>query len=198
MQAATDLLPMLAEYRHGDRILDAGCAGGHFFHTLRMLDPNGLRYLGIDLAASYLAAAPSDLRGNLVCADLTAIPLQNQAMTWTVCSNVLPHVPPDLFGPLLRELIRVTSKRVICRLFLAEQTYIVRVGGPTGPFHNLYSHADVQASLGDHISFKVVPHAMQPFDNRAVGGAALMSDGRQISGALLLNSVYLVIDAIPS
>jgi len=196
MQAATDILPLLAEYQTGDIVLDAGCAGGHFYHTLRNLDTGRLRYIGLDLAATYLASAPAEIRGSLGCADLTAIPLDDNAVTWTICSNVLPHVPPELVPRILHELVRVTAKRVICRLFLAEQTYIVRVGGAAGPFHNIYSREFLQASLGDAIGFHIVPHTMKPFNNQAVGGA-MMADGRQISGALLLNSVYLVIEAQP-
>jgi SAM-dependent methyltransferase len=97
---------LLAEARHGERVLDLGCGAGRFVAALRA---HGARPIGVELSGRALERAArvapgADLR--LVEPD-GSLPLGHGSVDLVWCSEVLEHVPD--VGQLLTETRRVLA-----------------------------------------------------------------------------------------
>lgn len=97
----------LDRYVVGHTVLDAGCAGGAYSEYLRS---KGFDVLGVDRMPEFLDCVPGDRRAFYRQADITDLPFPDQSFDCTYCFDVLEHVNDFI---ALKELIRVTKKRVI-------------------------------------------------------------------------------------
>src|SRR3989440_8753800 len=94
--------------REGDRVLDAGCGTGRALTPLRAaVGPSGV-VVGADLIPAMLQAAVRAGRGHdgqLLLADVAALPLRSDALDAVFAAGLIAHLPQPAEN--LRELARV-------------------------------------------------------------------------------------------
>jgi ubiquinone/menaquinone biosynthesis C-methylase UbiE len=104
--------------REGDRVLDAGCGTGRALPPLRAaVGPSGV-VLGADLTPAMLEAAVRagrDRDGQLLLADVTALPLRSQSLDAVFGAGLVSHLPDPAEN--LRELARVVRPGGTLALF---------------------------------------------------------------------------------
>ncbi len=115
---AADLLAPLVE--KGDTVLDAGCGGGSFFHSL--MDRNiPATYIGIDASPRLTAIGKEELPAfGLPAENLRTLRIEDLsgAAEHVVCLNVLTHL--DNYPRPLERLLKVARKTLILRESLKE------------------------------------------------------------------------------
>lgn len=127
MECAKRLNQILKKiYKKGNRVLDFGCAAGHFYNSLKKIDPN-IDYTGFDATKPYIKFAKKNFKNNkLVKFDLQNIfSLSNKyynKFDIVFCSNVLHHLPSvDL---ALKNLLKASKKYCIIRTLIGNNTHL--------------------------------------------------------------------------
>jgi SAM-dependent methyltransferase len=109
----TRLLAERVDVRAGMRILDAGCGTGRW---MRWGEERGAKVFGIDACREMLVLAEKNprLRGKSALADISAIPLRDNAVDLALCSFTMSYVasPASAF----RELARVARYVIVSDL----------------------------------------------------------------------------------
>ena len=104
--------------REGDRVLDAGCGTGRAMSPLRAaVGPSGL-VVGADLTPAMLQAAVRagrDRDGQLMLADVAALPLRSESLDAVFAAGLIAHLPRPADN--LRELARVVRPGGMLALF---------------------------------------------------------------------------------
>lgn len=104
--------------RAGDRVLDAGCGTGRALTPLRgTVGPSGV-VLGADLTPAMLQAAVRagrDQDGQLLLADVAALPLRSESLDAVFGAGLISHLPHPAEN--LRELARVVRPGGVLALF---------------------------------------------------------------------------------
>jgi SAM-dependent methyltransferase len=101
-------LSHLDNYLVGQRVLDAGCAGGAY---AELMTRKGYHVIGIDKHAPFLQLARESGPGmDWVQGDLISLPFHSKLFDSTYCFDVLEHLDDHL---ALQELARVTTRRLI-------------------------------------------------------------------------------------
>ncbi|MFF2513498.1 class I SAM-dependent methyltransferase [Streptomyces sp. NPDC058086] len=104
--------------REGDRVLDAGCGTGRALPPLRAaVGPSGV-VVAADLTPAMLAAAVRAGRhrdGQLLLADVTALPLRTESLDAVFGAGLIGHLPNPAED--LRELARVVRPGGTLALF---------------------------------------------------------------------------------
>ncbi|AZP16088.1 methyltransferase domain-containing protein [Streptomyces aquilus] len=104
--------------REGDRVLDAGCGTGRALTPLRAaVGPSGA-VLGADLTPAMLQAAVRagrDRDGQLLLADVAALPLRSRSLDAVFGAGLISHLPDPAEN--LRALARVVRPGGILALF---------------------------------------------------------------------------------
>jgi len=102
----------------GDRVLDAGCGTGRALTPLRAaVGPSGV-VVGADLTPAMLQAAVRAGRGHdgqLLLADVAALPLRSEALDAVFAAGLIAHLPRPAEN--LRELARVVRPGGTLALF---------------------------------------------------------------------------------
>ena len=102
----------------GDRVLDAGCGTGRALTPLRAaVGPSGV-VVGADLTPAMLQAAVRAGRGHdgqLLLADVAALPLRSEALDAVFAAGLIAHLPQPAAN--LRELSRVVRPGGTLALF---------------------------------------------------------------------------------
>lgn len=104
--------------REGDRVLDAGCGTGRALPPLRAaVGPSGV-VVGADLTPAMLEAAVRagrDRDGQLLLADVAALPLRSESLDAVFGAGLVSHLPHPAEN--LRELARVVRPGGTLALF---------------------------------------------------------------------------------
>ena len=104
--------------RVGDRVLDAGCGTGRALPPLRAaVGPSGV-VVGADLTPAMLEAAVRagrDRDGQLLLADVAALPLRSRSLDAVFGAGLISHLPRPAEN--LRELARVVRPGGVLALF---------------------------------------------------------------------------------
>lgn len=122
-----ELLKSVAELVRFDRVLDAGCGMGHFFHVL-MKERNSADYTGFDNSEKMLEKAWKTFpdnnerfkQGDIY--DLSSFPIYDTV----VCISVLIHLP-EIEKPI-RELWSITGKETIITARIDEKGFYTARG----------------------------------------------------------------------
>ncbi|MEV6943885.1 methyltransferase domain-containing protein [Streptomyces sp. NPDC051172] len=104
--------------REGDRVLDAGCGTGRALTPLRAAVGSSGVVVGADLTPAMLQAAARAGRGNdgqLLLADVAALPLGSEALDAVFAAGLIAHLPQP--SENLRELARVVRPGGTLALF---------------------------------------------------------------------------------
>lgn len=158
--AATRLAAIL---KQGDLLADVGCGGGHYLRSLRRVIGPSFQYLGLDATPRYIELArqafASDPLASFEVADAFGLAQADRSADVTLCANLLLHLPTA--AKPLAELVRITRRRVLVRMLVADASYVVKrvtpaadgadfdENGEPRTFHflNIYSEAYVRNRL---------------------------------------------------
>lgn len=102
----------------GDRVLDAGCGTGRALTPLRAAVGRSGVVVGADLTPAMLQAAVGagrDRDGQLLLADVAALPLRSQSLDAVFAAGLIAHLPQPTEN--LRELARVVRPGGALALF---------------------------------------------------------------------------------
>lgn len=102
-----DRLAYLESHIVGQKILDAGCAGGAY---VDFLSRQNLKVTGLERFQEFLEVRNKEGTGVYVQGDITKLPFKDKAFDFTYCFDVLEHVDDYC---AISELARVTTKRII-------------------------------------------------------------------------------------
>lgn len=129
MEATKQLVKILKKiYRKKDKVLDFGCAAGHYYKSLKKIDKN-INYTGFDITRQYIKFAKSFFKKKTqVKFDVQSVfNLKKKYFNKfdiVFCCNVLHHLPSiDL---PLKNLIAASKKYVIIRTLVSDNTHLSR------------------------------------------------------------------------
>jgi ubiquinone/menaquinone biosynthesis C-methylase UbiE len=129
MEASKQLVNILKKkYKKGNKVLDFGCAAGHFYQSLQKIDKN-MRYFGFDATKDYIKFAKNYFKEDKnVKFDVqnlyTMSKKYKNKFDIVFCSNVLHHIPSiDL---PLKNLLLATKKYCIIRTLVSDNTHLSR------------------------------------------------------------------------
>lgn len=115
---------ILDQYACGSRVLDVGCAVGHYVDYLAGKDQQAF---GLDFTRDFFPdIQKSGKRGMYACATAQALPFAAKSFDTTILFDILEHLPDDL--QVLKEVIRVTRSTVIVRVPLSEPAQMDMTG----------------------------------------------------------------------
>ncbi len=111
------------------KVLDVGCGCGHYYRSLKREIKNNFFYTGVDPYKIFLDKAKlawkDDRNVNFKKGNIFNLPIKTNEYDITVCNNVLLHLP-SIEKPL-RELIRVTKKKIILRTVVYDYSYKIQL-----------------------------------------------------------------------
>ena len=156
------LLDRLRE-THPAEILEVGCGFGR---NLKMFqDELGYpcRLFGLDISERLLGKVRSELGvgAQLICGDITQLPLADRSFETVVTHGVLMHVPSEHVRAAARELLRVTGRTLWC---VEEQVRTQSARGRSFSI-NEYTFAHDYAALFDELG---VPPAQVEYQGQSV------------------------------
>jgi SAM-dependent methyltransferase len=166
MECTKQLVEIISNiYKPGMKILDVGCAAGHYYNGLKRIDSD-LEYWGVDSTIPYIEFANNyfkeNKKTNFLVGDIFNLPEDFTNRFDTVfCCNVILHLPS--FQRPFENLIRSSKKYCVIRTLVAEKTHLSKFlytdnfdenGNPSDFVHqNTYSASWIRnfiASLGNY------------------------------------------------
>ena len=115
--------------KNNDKILDVGCACGHFYRSIKKRVKKNFYYTGIDPYSIFLEKAKKawkkDQNANFVKGNIYNLPFKKDKFDISFCSNVFIHLN-DIKKPL-KELFRVTKKTIVIRTVLYDVSYKIQL-----------------------------------------------------------------------
>lgn len=112
-----------------DKILDVGCATGHFYRSIKNKVKKNFYYTGTDPYKIFLDKAKiawkEDTNANFVRGNIYNLPFKKNQFDLSFCSNVFIHLN-DIKKPL-KELFRVSKKTIIIRTVLYDVSYKIQL-----------------------------------------------------------------------
>ena len=127
MESSKQLVELIADvYQPGMKVLDIGCAAGHYYHSLKRLDKD-ISYFGIDSTKAYIEFALEFFKDNKYTSfeqgDIFDLDDKYQTKFDIVfCCNVILHLPS--FQVPLENLLKVSKKYVFIRTLLSSKTHL--------------------------------------------------------------------------
>ena len=112
-----------------DKVLDVGCASGHFYRSLSREIKKNFYYTGIDPYEIFLNKAKMAWKKKtnvkFVKGNIYNLPFENKEYDISYSSNVFIHLN-DIITPL-KELLRVSRKYIILRTVLYDVSYKIQL-----------------------------------------------------------------------
>ena len=166
MESTKQLVDLISDiYQPGMKVLDVGCAAGHYYNGLARIDSD-LDYSGVDATIPYIEFAKNYFKDNkrlkFQVGDIFNLP-ENLTNSFDIvyCCNVILHLPS--FQAPIQNLIKASKKHVIIRTLVADNTHMSQFlyndnfddnGNPSDFIHqNTYSVSSIErfiSSLGDY------------------------------------------------
>lgn len=194
-----------AVYKPGMKVLDVGCATGHYLHGLiRAVDPK-VTYHGIDATERYIQFAKqvhaSNKNVSFEVGDIFDLPVKAPSFDIVYCCNVIIHLP-DFRDPI-RNLMQASKKYVFIRTLMSDRSYVVKrvldnefdenFGIERYIFQNIWSRTILKRfaeSIGgfdvEFIADKFDPTVLaKEFQTVKKGEGTRVVDGMQVDGSIL-------------
>jgi dTDP-glucose pyrophosphorylase/ubiquinone/menaquinone biosynthesis C-methylase UbiE len=112
----------------GDRILDVGCAAGHYLRSLQREIAVKFDYTGLDATRRCIELAQQAWKGrrgvDFQQGDIYSLPFDDATYDIVLCSNLLLHLP-SLQVPIT-ELVRVARRRVLIRTLVGQRSFRIQ------------------------------------------------------------------------
>lgn len=138
----------------GKTVLDVGCATCsdyplHFKH--------GIKYMGRDITQQFIERAKRRFpRVDVAYGDVLNLDFEDNSVDVVYCKDVLEHLPPETYKTAIKEMHRVSRKRVMLGFFLApwngETEYRVL---KKLHWNNRYSKEDILKAISKHKPKKI-------------------------------------------
>ncbi len=148
-------------YKPGMSILDVGCGSGHYYRSLKdRLDIN-VNYKGVDKTRHYIQLARKAFNNDKMFSigDIYNLEFEDGSFDIVMCNNLIVHLPPPP-PPAIKELIRVSNKAIIIRVYVGGKNYIVKevfrsdqIEGVEPESSNPESEADLIKPDGELVRF---------------------------------------------
>ena len=168
MECAKQLSKIVKKYYNkGDKVLDFGCASGHFYLSLKKIDKD-ISYFGFDATKPYVRFAKKFFKNNpnthFENQNIFSLPKKYfNKFDIVFCSNVLLHLPSiDL---ALKSLLSATKKYCFIRTLVSENTHLskfyhsdkVNKKGILDSFQyqNTYSYNLIRKKINKYGNFKI-------------------------------------------
>ncbi|MEJ7775866.1 MAG: class I SAM-dependent methyltransferase [Sphingomicrobium sp.] len=216
MECTKQLVRLIGDvYEPGMSVLDVGCAGGHYFHGLKRVDPN-VRYYGVDATERYIDFASRHFanvpNASFSREDIFKLPADfSEQFDIVYCCNVLLHLPSAKVP--IHNLVRAASRYVIIRTLIADRTHLSKFlyadtfdeeGNPTDFVHqNTYSRDLIRAHVAEVGDYQVEFLADQFEADQIVrehrdysdsqSAVTHVADGKQIAGSKVFEWEWLKI-----
>ena len=217
MEASKQLVKILkTKYKRGDKVLDFGCAAGHFYLSLKRLD-NKIHYYGFDSTKDYINYARKYFK-NEKNAKFEVQSLFSMSKKYynkfdiVFCSNVLHHIP-SIDIPL-KNLIKAAKKCCIIRTLVSDNTHLSRFYYNDQVNHkeelnnfqlqNTYSYSLIRKKIKKIGNYKV-SFINDVFDGKKINkeftkkerkkypGLTRYVDGLQIAGSKVFEFKWIII-----
>ena len=118
-----------SKIKKNEKILDVGCAAGHFYRSLKREINKNFYYTGVDPYEIFLSKArvawKKEKNVNFEKGNIYNLPFKKNQFDVSFCSNVFIHLN-DVVKPL-KELFRVTSRQIIIRTVLSDVSYKIQL-----------------------------------------------------------------------
>lgn len=115
--------------KRNDKVADIGCASGHFYRSLKKRIKKNFFYTGIDPYEIFLKKAKkawiNEKNVKFIKGNIYKLPNKKNEFDISFSSNVFIHLN-DIKKPL-REILRVTKKKVIIRTVLYDVSYKIQL-----------------------------------------------------------------------
>lgn len=160
MTCAAQAAELLSErVRPGESLLDAGCGGGYYLHSLRARGVE-VRYHGLDYTPEMIALARAEVAPRTGLAperfELGAIEDLDERHDTVLCFNVLTNSPH--YGQPLERLLASARRRILLRESLGEALIVRYTPDPyldegkrhIRVYHNTYPLTEVTAFMEAH------------------------------------------------
>jgi SAM-dependent methyltransferase len=166
--------------RPGETLLDAGCAGGYYLHSLRARGI-AVDYYGLDYTPSLIELARAEMcpRTGVSTDAFEVGAIEDLATEYdtVLCFNVLTNSPH--YALPLERLLHATRRRILLRESMAGDLVIRYTADPyldegkrhLRVYHNIYPISEVIAFMTEH-GFTVTPIR----DRRANDGMEMVAD----------------------
>ena len=168
MECAKQLTKIISDiYKPEMKILDIGCASGHYYNSIKKIDKN-IIYCGLDSTKTYIDFAKNYFKNNdnvsFILGDLYNLPKSiNSKFDICFCCNVLLHLP-SLEEPL-KKLIETAKKYCIVRTLISDKTHLSKYlysdkfdneGNPLDfVYQNTYSYNFIKQIISSVGNYKV-------------------------------------------
>lgn len=115
-------------YKSGNTILDVGCASGHYYNSLAVMDQN-IQYAGIDATDDYIKFAKEHFKGNqntkFEQGDIfDGNFFGDEKFDIVFCANVILHLP-EAYTPF-QKLLDACKGTVFVRTLISDKTHLSR------------------------------------------------------------------------
>jgi len=115
--------------KNGSRLLDVGCACGHYYRSIKKKVKKDFFYTGTDPYEIFLEKAKiawkNDANVNFLKGNIYKLPFKKNQFDLTICSNVFIHL--NKIKKPLQELLRVTKGTIIIRTVVYDVSYKVQL-----------------------------------------------------------------------
>ena len=115
--------------KSGNKLLDVGCACGHFYKSIKKRVKKNFFYTGTDPYEIFLDKAKiawkNDTNVNFLKGNIYKLPFKKNQFDLTICSNVFIHL--NKIKKPLQELLRVTKGTIIIRTVVYDVSYKVQL-----------------------------------------------------------------------
>jgi ubiquinone/menaquinone biosynthesis C-methylase UbiE len=115
--------------KNNDKILDVGCACGHYYRSLKKRIKKNFYYMGTDPYKIFLDKAEiawkKDKNVNFKLGNIYNLPFKKNEFDFTICSNVFIHL--NKVKKPLKEILRVTKNTIVIRTVLFDYSYKVQL-----------------------------------------------------------------------
>ena len=115
--------------KNGSKLLDVGCACGHYYRSIKKRVNKDFFYTGTDPYDIFLDKAKiawkNDSNVNFLKGNIYKLPFKKNQFDLTICSNVFIHL--NKIKKPLQELLRVTKGTIIIRTVVYDVSYKVQL-----------------------------------------------------------------------